>query len=172
MNIEIMPYDCIEDVVSMALHRATTKVKQYSVAFVGEIDTIQSILTTLLKKTDCVIDRVNMDACEDNLYQLTMDEDGFISIIPIRNKYGDYLIIDADIRYISDEVPISYIGRLDTCGEKYTVFGFDYDNELSDEEAEDLFDNAGINVIQSKYSQLPENYQQLVDLILDWGLAW
>ena len=170
MNIEITPYDCIEDVVSMALHRAITKVKCYSVAFVGKIDTIQSILSVLLRDTDCIIDRVNIDICENNLYQLTMDEDGFISVIPIRNRYGDYLIIDADIRYISDEVPISYIGRLDACGEKYTVFGFDYDDELSDEEAEDLFDNADITVIQSKYSRLPEKYQQLVDLVLDWGL--
>ena len=171
MNIEIMPYDCIEDVVSMALHRVITKASRYSVAFVGEVDTIQSILSILLKDTNCTIDKVNMDICENNLYQLTMDEDGFISVIPIRNKYGDYLVVGADIRYISDEIPLSYFRRLNTCGEKYTVFGFDYDDELSDEEAEDLFDKADITAIQSKYSQLPENYQQLVDLILDWGLA-
>lgn len=190
MDIKITPYDCISDVVDKALRRAITKTKRYSVAFVGDIDTIQLILSILLKNIDRTIDKIDMDICEDNIYQLTMDEDGFISVVPIRNKYGDYLIVDADIRYISDEVPLSYCGRLNACGEGYSVFGFDYDdnaddieNEYTDEQesddgklsnkaSEDLFNNAEFTVVYGRYNELPEATQQLIDLTLDWGFCW
>lgn len=170
MDIKITPYNSIEDVVNEALHKAKSDTMACYLGFVGDIDTIQAILAVVLKDTGCLIDSIDIDVCDNNIYQLTISEGGFVSVVPIKNECGDYLIIDADIRYVSDEIPLSYFSRLNACGEKYTVFGFDYDDELSDEEAEDLLGNADIAVIYDKYSQLPENYQQLVDLILDWGL--
>lgn len=176
MNIRITPYDCIEDVIDEALHKAMSDTNSSSLGFVGYIDTIQAILGVVLEDAGRVVDRLDMDASESDTYQLTITDDGFVSVVPIKNKHGDYLIVDADIRYVSDEMPLSYFRRLDTCGEEYTVFGFDYDDsegeELSDEEAEDLLHNATFAVVYSRYGEFPQKYKDIIDLAIDWGLTW
>ena len=176
MNIKITPYDSIEDVTNEALHKATRDTNSRSLGFVGDIDTIQAILGIVLEDAGRVVDRIDMDVSESDTYQLTITDEGFVTVVPIKNKHGDYLIVDADIRYVSDVMPLSYFRRLGTCSEEYTVFGFDYDDsegkELSDEEAEDLLHNATFTVIYSRYDEFPQKYKDIIDLAVDWGLTW
>lgn len=185
MNIKITPYESIDAVVNKALHKAMRNTNAHSVGFVGDIDTIQEISRLVLEDAGRVFDRIDIDISKCEIYQLTIDEDGFISVVPIRNKYGNYLVVDADIRYVSDEIPLSYFSRLDDCGKEYTVFGFDYDDSeydilddqssdggiMSDEEARHLWENAKFSVLCEQYGRLPEDFRQLVDLARDYNLV-
>lgn len=186
-EIKVTPYDCVEEVVKEALATATKQLEHGDIGFVGNADIIQDVLTVVLQSTDYIIDVIDMNTYDyDDIYQLTIDDEDFVSILPVSTENG-YISFCDDCLYVSDEVPVSYIRTLDDNEVKYTVFGFDYyidededeyDDEvdeptsvrkMTDEEARDLIDHASFVIVWNNYDRLPEKFQQFVDFVRDWG---
>ena len=188
-EIKVTPYDCVEDVVKEALAKASEQTEYHEIGFVGKSDLIQDVLRAVLQNANCTIDRLDMDTSDyDDTYQLTIDEGGFVSIIPIVRGNGDYIIFSDGYLYVSDEMPVTYIRDLNGKGIQYKVFGFDYEgyddddltkaawsfdrigecDKMSNEEAQDLIDSGNWAIIYSSYNKMPDPFQQLADFMLDW----
>ena len=188
-EIKVTPYDCVEDMVTEALKKASEQIEYDEIGFVGKSDLIQDVLRVVLQNADCTIDLLDMDTSDyDDMYQLTIDEDGFVTIVPIVRGNGDYIIFPDGYLYVSDEMPVTYIRDLNGKGIQYKVFGFDYEgyddddltkaawsfdrigecDKMSDEEAQDLIDSGNWTLIYSSYNRMPNPFQQLVDFMLDW----
>lgn len=182
-EIKVTPYDCIENIVKEALAKAAEQTEYNEIGFVGKIDLIQDVLRAVLQHADCALDFLDVDICDyDDMYQLTIDDEGFVTIVPVATDDGDYLIFMDDYLYVSDEMPLSYIRVLNDNKVKNTVFGFDYEcdddedieetavavDKMSDEEAQDLIDSEDWTLIYSAYNKMPDPFQQLVDFMLDW----
>lgn len=184
-EIKITPYDSVEDMVTEVLSIATKQLEPGDIGFVGNVDIIQDILTVVLQSTDYVIDVIDMNTYDyDDIYQLTIDDEYFVSVLPVSTENG-YISFCDDCLYVSDEVPVSYIRSLDDNEVKYTVFGFDYDidedecddevdvstsvSKMTDDEAQDLIDHASFVIVWNNYDRLPEKFQQFVDFVRDWG---
>ena len=190
-DFEVTPYDCAEDMVKEALAKASKQTEYNEIGFVGKSDLIQDVLRAVLQNADCTIDCLDMDTSDyDDMYQLTIDEDGFVTIVPVSKDDEGYSIFFDGYLYVSDEMPLSYIRYLNDNDIRYKVFGFDYEgyddddltkaawsfdrigecDKMSDEEAQDLIDTGDIEVIYSTYNRMPDPFQQLVDLMLDYAL--
>lgn len=90
-EIKVTPYDCVEDVVKEALAKANRQSWCRDIGFVGNADFIQDVLKVVLQNTDYVVDVIDIDTYDyGNIYQLTIDTEDFVSVLPIStdNGYG------------------------------------------------------------------------------------
>ena len=185
-EIKVTPYESVGDMVKEVLSTAAKQLEHGDIGFVGNADIIQDVLTVVLQSTDYVIDVIDMNTYDyDDIYQLTIDDEDCISILPVSTDNG-YITFCDDCLYVSDEVPVSYIRTLEDNNVKYKVFGFDYDSDedeyddedevdepdliskMTDDEARDLIDHASFVIVLDNYDRLPEKFQQFVDFIFDW----
>lgn len=157
-----------------------------TVAIIGKSDVIQEALGRLLSNNKFDIGEIQIDdIVYDDLYQLLID-DYSVYVEPILQEDNSYWTPDVDMYFVNDWASTRYIFTLEQNKRKYEMFAIIGDDELfedvaedvsddgklSDKEAEDLLNNAEFAVVYGKYNKLPNEFQQLIDLILDWGLAW
>lgn len=205
-GIKTTLYKSVDSLVTEVLDKLEEQEVDIDFGIVGTLDTVQDVLKGILQKTDCAFDTMDIDVNSyDDIYQLIIDAVGLVSILPVSNDIdnGIEITYGSDYVYVSDEMRMSYIGKLDASAVKYTVFGFDDsldsgDNKnnnkseskstagtatkatgnktdkithrMTDEEAEDFMNRMGLEVVYNQYHRLPDKYQQMVDLIMDWGL--
>ena len=163
-----------------------------STVFIGYGHTITEILGVLLYEYTTDIECIQMDECAYNdLYRLTIDEDFIISVVPIKKDNGEYVMTNADIQFVSDEVPAKYVRIIDDKGCKYQVFTLDSDFEEEDDSEwidgtteiaeENIEDNSfeipvSVNFEASfngrPYNKLSDDEKQLFDMMMDWGFFW
>ena len=181
-EIKVTPYDCVEDVVKEALAKANRQSWCGDIGFVGNADFIQDVLKVVLQNTDYVIDVIDMDTYDyGDIYQLTIDTEDFVSVLPISTDNG-YITFSDDRLYVSDEVPISYIRTLDDNGAKYKVIGFDYEDydenngatetsvsygQHNNDKVQDLINNRLYEIKYSSVNEMPSPWQQLNDFIFE-----
>lgn len=160
-----------------------------SMAFIGYGYIIAEILGTLFVEHTTDIDTINMDECTYNdLYCLLIDEDFIVSVIPIKKDNGEYIMINVDIQFISDEVSTKYVQAIDDEGYTYQIFtlGNDFEEEMDDidgnietdtEIAEENINDSSFEVPISvklevtfngrPYDKLSDDEKQLFDLMMD-----
>lgn len=184
-EIDVTHYDSIDSVIKDALSIFKKRPKYNCVGFVGHADMIQDVLRVALRDMDCVIDAIDMDTSEYNaMYQLSIDRDNFVSVLPVVSDCGEYVAWADDYLCVGDEMPLSYISALNDRGIEYKVFDFDYEtyaddknitetaassNIMSAEGAQDVIDSRHQEAIYSICNKMPCLFQQLVDFMRDWS---
>lgn len=167
------------------------KDKYSSVAFIGYKEIISEILGTLIGGYKVDIECLHMDECAYNdLYRLAIDEDFIISVVPIHKDNGEYIMTDADIQFISDEVSTKYVFALDKRGQKYQIFTLDsdFEEECEDFEDDNVWTSGYLQMVEDNkmpskyeievevsfngkpYEELSDDEKQLFDLMMDWRL--
>lgn len=190
--IKIKPFADSGALVDSAFE-TMSKIDGQSMAFIGYGGTIAEILGVLLTEYTTDIDIINMDECTYNdLYRLVIDEDCFISVVPIKKDNGEYIMTNVDMQFISDEVPARYVRTVDDKGYKYQVFTLDSDFEEEIDEIEDIESTAEVAEGNSNdnsfeipvsmkfeaslngrpYDKLSDDEKQLFDMMFDWGFFW
>lgn len=181
----VKSFPSVNDVVDNILSLVDKEVYE-TVAIIGKCDVIQDALGSLLSQPDINAGEIHIDDFGYNdLYQLLID-DYTVYAEPIFQEDKSYWTPDIDMYFVSDWASTRYIRALEDHCCQYIMFAIYGDDEffddiegdgqnigkLSNDEAQYLWDNAEFSVIYSKYDRLPEDFQQLVDLTIDWGLYW
>lgn len=132
--INTIRYFNIDEVVEAAITSMCNE-EYKSIAIIGDSNIIKEAMNIVFEEYMFDACYIHMDEITYNdLYQLIVDEDFLVTIEPIKDKFGDYKLNEAEMQFISDNASLSYIHLLDNNSCEYQIFEIDEDYSYNEDE--------------------------------------